>query len=420
MSYMDRYTPCTSRLTEAYYKQRKHAECRGANCHEVILQHFSSFLSRQESRLSRLMRNFDVDFYDDDSNCNWLGIMDSVTSSLSNPFGNMTPPSSALMSPVPQSQSNKTRPNHFSAPSARPGRLSPATMQMVLSSSTSTVSGISSASDTSYDSGLYQWLGLRMDSCGPKSSSENEIPFNEPIEVDSSNMDISVTSSHNAYSRPSPKSHIALPLSPPATACLPFSNNLSEIQPSVKPTHIPDPSSPSQHLTSIESNQGYDLGDLIAPILSNNLSLKQCMPSAAVLRHFQQVIDELRRLYAPNDMANNTPNTTRARRIISIRRSQPGSYTPCRVSRRLSSRNPVGSVTQIPSADPPMDNHMSSRDSRTTRELYTEMAVMLFTEVANEEAQITNLRNLVNRLEVSASRKRKVALVIGAWGRESY
>jgi hypothetical protein len=416
MSNMDRYTPCTSRLTEAYYKKRRHAECREANCHEVVLLNYSTFLSRQESRLNRLVRNFDVDFYDDDSNCHWLGVVDSVTSSCSNPFGNMTPPSSALMSPVPQS---RTRPNQVSAPSSRPGRLSPKTMQMVLSSSTSTVSEISSAPDTSYNSGLYQWLGIGMDPCGPNFSPENEISFNKSIEVDSSNMDVSTTSSHSAYSRPSHKSQIAFPLSPPGTACLPFSKNLNEIPSGGRSLHVLDPSSPGHQPTSIESNQGHDLGDFIAPILSNKLSPRRCKPSAAVLRQFQQVTDELHRLYVPNDMGNNTPNTTQAQRIVSIRRPQPGSHTPCRVSRRLSSRNAVGSITQIPGAGPPMDNH-TSRDSRTTRELYTEMAVMLFTEVANEEAQITNLRNLVDRLEVSASRKRKVALVIGAWGRESY
>ena len=66
-----------------------------------------------------------------------------------------------------------------------------------------------------------------------------------------------------------------------------------------------------------------------------------------------------------------------------------------------------------------MDNHMTWH-TRTTQELYTEMAVMLFSQVSSEESHVTSLRNLVNKLEALAIRKRKVALVIGMWGWEKY
>ena len=411
---MDRYTPCISRPTEEHAR-RRNIDHRRASYHETVLRHFSRFLEQQESSITQLMRNFDIDV-GGDASCDREGITGLDESSFSSPFSNMAPSSFPMLSPAPQS--DKPRSTKPSAPFSRPGRLSPSTIKMVLSSNTSTVSGISSAADTSYDSGLYQWLGVQTDAA-PKTTPGIPPMLSEPFD-DSANLDMSMMSSGSAYSRLSPESRIVLPLSPPATALPPFSDTLRG-----EPTACSLPrahGSSSQHLASLEPNQMYQLRNFTT---SNNLPFQHYMPSALILRHFQQVIDELRGLYVPNDMGNNAPNPDRARAFLSSRQALPGSYiiSPCRVSCRRSSHNSSDSVTQPQRSavrpTPPIVNNIY-RDSRTTREMYTEMAVILFSQVSNEEAQVTNLQVLVNRLEALANRKRKVALVIGTWGREGH
>ena len=109
-------------------------------------------------------------------------------------------------------------------------------------------------------------------------------------------------SSHSIYSQPSPEPRIALPLSPPATALLPSSETLrGEL---VKYSLLRILRFLPRHLAS---NQLSDLRDFITPIVPNNLSLQHYMPSGLVLRHFHQVIDELKGLYVPNDTENKLP-----------------------------------------------------------------------------------------------------------------
>lgn len=420
---MDYYTPCASRPTEAHARRRKNGDGQKHSSHEAVLDHFSSFLSHQEARMSQLMHNFDISL-ESDAGGDRIGMSEPDASVVSSCFSNMTQSSRASM-PPPLRSENKQR----SAP--RPGRLSPSTMQMILSSNLSTVSGISSAADTSYDSDLYQWLGVRRDVCGLESSPSVPIFCNESFDMKDINTKISMSmTSPRAYSQPCPESQIVFPLSPPATACPPFSDTLRDEQTGGLIPRLLDPSSPHQLLPeSTESSPEDELRDFagldsfVMPTLSNNLSLQHYMPSASVLGHFQRVIDELRGLYVPNDVGNNAPTMKRMHATMFPCVSLPTSQamSPSRQLSHLTSRNPSVSVTQLEGRHlqpaPPKDGY-TPRHPITTRELYTEMAVMLFTQVTNDEAQITNLRNLVNRLDILVGRKRKVALVIGSWGRE--
>jgi hypothetical protein len=61
---------------------------------------------------------------------------------------------------------------------------------------------------------------------------------------------------------------------------------------------------------------------------------------------------------------------------------------------------------------------VQDRESRATRELYTEMAVMLFGQAAEAEAQVKDLRFLADRFNNLARMKRGVALIVGVRGRE--
>ena len=425
---MDYYTPCASRPTEAHARRRKNGDGQRHSSHEAVLHHFSSFLSHQEARMSQLMHNFDISLESDGCG-DRIGVSEPDASVVSS---NMTQSSRASMPPPLRSENKQC-----SAP--RPGRLSPSTMQMILSSNLSTVSGISSAADTSYDSDLYQWLGVRRDVCGPESSPSVPIFCDESFDMKDINNKISMSmTSPRAYSQPCPESQIVFPLSPPATACPPFSDTLRDEQTGRSIPRLLDPSSPHQLLPeSTESFPEDELRDFAGldsfamPTLSNNLSLQHYMPSASVLRHFQRVIDELRGLYVPNDVGNNAPTMKRTHATmfpcVSLATSQ--AMSPSRISSHLTSRNPSHLTSRNPSVSvtrlegrplqpAPLKDGYTPRLPITTRELYTEMAVMLFTQVTNDEAQITNLHNLVNRLDILVRRKRKVALVIGSWGRE--
>ena len=115
-------------------------------------------------------------------------------------------------------------------------------------------------------------------------------------------FNILMMSSHSIYSQPSPEPRIALPLSPPATALLPSSETLRGELVKYSLLHI------LRFLPChLASNQLSDLRDFITPIVPNNLSLQHYMPSGLVLRHFHQVIDELKGLYVPNDTENKLP-----------------------------------------------------------------------------------------------------------------
>ena len=420
---MDHYTPSLPRPTEAYAWHRKNTDC-----HEAVLRHFSSSLSLQESKVTQLMHNFDIHI-DDDSGCDRVGNAELDASCFSSSLSNMTssPSPKFLLS---HQQANK----HSEQPSAiasRPGRLSPATIEMVLASNTSTVSELSSAADTSYDSGLYQWLGVRMDAYAPESSPgvPNYCNKHFDVNVNNTSIDRSMMSLYSAYSQPSPASQTVYPLSPPPTACPPFLDILCDEQTSASPQRSSGPPLPPKISASMESTQVDDnssdiavLHDLAKPMLSNNVSLRHCLPSASVMRHFQQAIDELKGLYNPNDTGNNTPSTMRPQIITTpAYRSFLGSrvVSPSRISYPLSCNQTEYVHRALKhNVQPvlPMDDY-TARHSKATRELYTEMAVMLFAQVANEESLATNLRNLLNRLEALTGRKRKVALVIGMLGR---
>ncbi|KAF8592489.1 hypothetical protein K439DRAFT_1610284 [Ramaria rubella] len=303
------------------------------------------------------------------------------------------------------------RPLECSVP--RLGRLSPATIQMILSPNTSVVSGISSAADTSYDSGLYQWLGVET-----TQDVHSKALASSSFEMD--NSDSRDASSQLSSSKSPIQYNLNIPpLSPPPTVRPPFTDTL------MKERMLSCPPGPGT-ISSTVSNHGYEQDSDFSVfhsystyMLSNNISLQHYMPSCSVLRHFQEVVDELRGLYLPNDLRNNVPRwdikpptLTKERTMISTHPLPV--LDRCFSSHCPSLREPSVSVTGTPTHEPSQSS--DRRASRVVRELYTEMAVLLFGQAAQEEEQLKDLQNIVSRLETVANRTRQIALIIGTRG----
>lgn len=417
----DRYTHCAPKNME----QRRRNSVNGSihTSRMDILRQLSISISIQENRISNLMHSFDIH----EEHGNSCKIFDGRTAieqnKLLSPLSTSRPSQpSSPNSPrrVHGDDLNKRRPTSHPPLDPRPGRLSPRTIQMILSPNTSTLSEVSSGADTSYDSGLYHWLGLK------NSASDSEIlPDSRFVSTEQFDPDVSNWSSQSAYSQPSPFSSASnrnlLPLSPPATVRPSFSESLSR----------GDREAPSDFIPNLDSDWRFSgdnpdqafLHDFIIPMLLKNISLQHHMPSTTVLRHFQRVVDELRELYVPNDKGNNVPkhgwkekSTHFIRKTITSTHPFPGSHHPPASVSFLRDRSHTAELPLHSRAYSPPK--VLDEESRATRELYTEMAVMLFKQAAEDEAQVTDLRCLTDQFEILARKKREIALVVGMRGKE--